>query len=346
MSMISLCRPSLPCLKRVASLALVALLLAAPLSQARERSSATPVALQREAERLAGQLRGSVGAAAIHVESGRSVFVDGDRAFPMASTMKLPVAVHILKQVDEGTLSLTQQVLLAPGDVYPQMGGPMDLHLTPGSAITVRDLLHMMITVSDNNATDLLLRLGGGTAAVDARMRALGIDGIRVDRYIWELLANYYGDAVASQATPLDAEGYGALAASDRDADERRRNMDAYNADPRDTATARAMATLLARLWRGELLSADSTQLLQAIMQATRTGGDRLRGALPPHTPVAHKTGTVGDMVNDVGVITLPDGRGHVVVVAFVQSDAPAATRAGTIAQLARAAHDYFLFVP
>ena len=346
MSMITFPRHPLPRFKRVASLALVALLLAAPLSQARERSPAAPVALQREAERLAGQLRGSVGAAAIHVESGRSVFVDADRAFPMASTMKLPVAVHILKQVDEGALSLTQQIVLAPGDVYPQMGGPMDLHLTPGSAITVRDLLHMMITVSDNNATDLLLRLGGGTSAVDARMRALGIDGIRVDRYIWELLANYYGDTDASQAMPLDAEGYGALAERERDADERRRNMDAYNADPRDTATARAMATLLARLWRGELLSADSTQLLQSILQATRTGGDRLRGALPPRTPVAHKTGTVGDMVNDVGVITLPDGRGHVVVVAFVQSDAPAATRAGTIAQLARAAHDYFLFVP
>jgi beta-lactamase class A len=346
MSMIVFRRRPVPRLAGVVSLALVALLLATPPALARGQAEASPAALQHEAERLAGQLRGEVGAGFIHVESGRSVFLGGDRPFPMASTMKLPVAVHILKLVDEGALSLTQQVTLAPGDVYPQMGGPMDLHLTPGSAITVRDLLHMMITVSDNNATDLLVRLGGGTAAVDARMRALGIDGIRVDRYIWELLANYFGDADASQATPLDAEGYGTLAERDRTADERRRNMDAYNLDPRDTATARAMASLLARLWRGELLSAESTQLLQAIMQATRTGGDRLRGSLPPRTPVAHKTGTVGDMINDVGVITLPDGRGHVVVVAFVQSDAPAATRAGTIAQLARAAHDYFLFVP
>ena len=330
----------------VASAVLLAMLFVTGLANARECNVAAPTGLQQEVERLAAQLPGNTGVGVVHLESGRSVHVGADRPFPMASTMKVPVAVHILKLVDEGKLSLRQQVLLGEDDVYPEMGGPMDLHLTAGSAITVRDLLHMMITVSDNNATDILLRLGGGTDAVNARMRAVGLDGIRVDRYIWELLANYYGDNDASQRKPLDPTGYGTLAAAERSAEQRRRNVAAWNADPRDTSTARAMTALLARLWRGELLAADTTRVLQDILRQTRTGPSRLRGMLPPKTTVSHKTGTVGDTINDVGVIALPADRGHVVVTVFVQSEESTASRDATIAQIARAAHDYFLFVP
>lgn len=309
------------------------------------QSTAAPVALQQEATRLAGLLPGELGAMIVHLESGRSVAVNADRAFPMASTMKVPVAVHILKLVDEGRLSLQQQVTLGQDDVYPEMGGPMDLHLSAGSAISVRDLLHMMITVSDNNATDILVRLGGGTGAVTQRMRTLGIDELRVDRYIWELLANYRGND-ASQTMPLGPAEYANLSRSPRSEELRRSHADAWNADPRDTSSARAMSQLLARIWRGQVLSAGSQQVLQQIMLDTRTGSGRLRGMLPMGTPVAHKTGTVGDVINDVGVITLPDGQGHVVVAVFVQSRASSAERDAAIAQLARAAHDYFLFRP
>lgn len=301
--------------------------------------------LQAEAQRLAALLPGHLGAAIVHLESGRSVYVDADRAFPMASTMKVPVAVHILRLVDEGKLGLQQQVTLGDEDVYPEMGGPMDLHLTAGSAITVRDLLHMMITVSDNNATDILIRLGGGTDAVNARMQALGVEGIRVDRYIWELLANYRGNA-ASQANPMGPREYGELSRSGRSEELRRSHADAWNEDPRDTSSARGMATLLQQVWQGKLLSRNSTRVLQDIMRDTRTGTGRLRGMLPPDTAVAHKTGTVGDVINDVGVITLPNGRGHAIVTVFIQSRASSQERDAAIAHLARAAHDYFLFVP
>jgi len=305
-----------------------------------------PVALQTEAERLAALLPGRVGAALIHLESGRAVYLDADTPYPMASTVKVPVAVHILKLVDEGVLSLQQQITLGADDIYPQMGGPMDRHLSAGSAITVRDLLHMMVTVSDNNATDLLIRLGGGTQAVHQRMQTLGVEGIRVDRYIWELLANYLGAQGHLQERTLTPTDYGALAAAERSLDQRLVNIRHWNQDPRDTSSARAMAGLLQRIWRGELLSPESTQLLQGIMQATYTGMARLKGHLPRNTVVAHKTGTVGDAINDVGVITLPGDRGHVVAVVLVMSEADSARREDLIAQLARAAHDYFLFVP
>jgi len=325
---------------------LLSLLLCALAPIAAASAQQSPTALQTEAERLAALLPGHVGAALVHLESGRAVYLDADTLYPLASTVKIPVAVHILKLVDEGVLSLHQPITLDENDIYPEMGGPMDRHLTPGSAITVRDLLHMMITVSDNNATDLLIRVGGGTQSIHQRMQALNVEGLRVDRFIWELLANYFGAEGDLQKRTFSPADYGALAAAERSPEQRRANIRHWNRDPRDTGSARSMAGLLQRIWHGELLSPESTQVLQEIMQDTYTGMARLKGHLPQNTMVAHKTGTVGDVTNDVGVITLPGERGHVVAVVLVMSEADSARREDVIAQLARAAHDYFLFVP
>jgi len=327
-------------------IALLPLLLLCAFAPVAALAQTPPAALQTEAERLAALLPGRVGAALVHLESGRAVYLDADTPYPMASTVKIPVAVHILKLVDEGVLSLHQQITLGADDIYPEMGGPMDRHLSAGSAISVRDLLHMMVTVSDNNATDLLIRLGGGTRAVHQRMRSLGFEGIRVDRFIWELLANYFGAEGNLQERTFTLADYGEWAVAERSREQRLVNIRHWNLDPRDTGTARSMAELLQRVWRGELLSPESTQVLQQIMQATYSGAARLKGHLPRNTVVAHKTGTVGDAINDAGVITLPEGRGHVVAVVYVLSEADSALREDLIAQLARAAHDYFLFVP
>lgn len=301
--------------------------------------------LQQELERLVSPLEGTVGVYALDLRSGRAAYVNPDVGFPMASTVKVPVAVHILGLVDEGKLDLHQQVLLKEGDIYPSMGGPIDTYLTPGSAITIRDLLHMMLTVSDNNATDLLIRLGGGAAAVNARMRSLGARGIRVDRYIWEMLAHYLGDLDASPEKPVSPADYVRLDSANRSDEERARFTRMYNEDPRDTSTPAGMASLLELIWEGKALKPETTAVLISIMQECRTGQGRLKGMLPDATPIAHKTGTVGDVINDVGVMTLPAGKGDVVVAVFVKSGQSDEARDRIIAQVARAAHDYFVFV-
>ena len=80
-------------------------------------------------------------------------------------------------------------------------------------------------------------------------------------------------------------------------------------------------------------------------MERCESGERRLKGKLPEGTAVAHKTGTIGRTTNDVGIVTLPDGAGHVIVVAFVkESELDVPEREDAIAEVARAAHDYFLF--
>jgi beta-lactamase class A len=105
------------------------------------------------------------------------------------------------------------------------------------------------------------------------------------------------------------------------------------------------MVTLLTKLWKGELLNRANSDYLLDIMYRCETGTARLKGMLPPGTPVAHKTGTYPGTTNDVGIIDLPDGT-HLAVAAYVKKSAKVSgpDLEATIAQSARALYDYFLY--
>jgi beta-lactamase class A len=302
--------------------------------------------LEQEIARLAELAQGSVGVGAIHLETGRAAFLNRGERFPLASTYKVPIAVQLLTLVDEGKLSLDSMLELRPGDLHPGSGTLTRLLDDPGVILSVRNLLELMLLISDNSATDLCLRTAGGGQAVTQRMRALGIDGISVDRPTVNLIADYLGIAdmpPPSEWTTSTFESlYEATTEAQRDSAEA-----VFDADPRDTATPEGMAQLLARLWHGEILSDSSTALLLDIMRRSTTGANRLKGYLAPGTEVAHKTGTIGGTTNDVGIITLPDDAGHVVTVVFVkESVIEVPEREHVIAHIARAVHDYFVFNP
>ncbi len=89
--------------------------------------------------------------------------------------------------------------------------------------------------------------------------------------------------------------------------------------DPTDAAPPEEMAQLLAMLHRRKLLAPATTDTLLAIMSRAVTGRARIPALLPAGTPVAHKTGTISSTTNDVGIITLPGGRGHLAIAIFVK---------------------------
>ncbi|MBM4329927.1 MAG: class A beta-lactamase [Deltaproteobacteria bacterium] len=335
----------------IVSLVLLLSLSAAGFAQTPAKSVEAPVAdiprqrLEREIARAAQSAGGLAGVSAIHIESGRRIALNPHERFPMASTYKVPIAVQLLSRVDQGEINLDQMVELKPSDFRPGSGILTSLLNKPGVILSVRNLLELMLLVSDNSATDLLLRLAGGPEAVTARMRALGIRDMEINRPTINLIADSAGYTLPPEkewAPELFKKLYEATTP-----DSRQTAATKFETDPRDTSTPEAMVMLLERICRGDLLKRESGALLLDIMERCRTGPARLKGILPSETIVAHKTGTIGGTLNDVGIIKLPEDTGHVAIAVFVRSSGKEIQeRERAIAQIARAVYDFFLFQP
>jgi len=300
--------------------------------------------LEREVQRLADLSGGVMGLAAVHLESGQSVYLNPGVSFPMASSYKVPIAVEMLTRVDRRERSLEEMIALSSADIHPGSGTLSQLFQVPGVALSLRNLMELMLLISDNSATDVVLREAGGGEAVTARMRALGIEGIRVDRPTSLLIGDFLGVRELPEDGNVSLEEFRRLS-EEVSPEEREEAAKGFDTDPRDTSTPEAMARLLEMIWRGEALNRGSSDLLLDIMLRSTTGQDRIKGILPPGTEVSHKTGTIGGTTNDVGIMRLPDDAGHVVLVAFVKgSPRPVPERERAIAQVSRAVYDYFLF--
>jgi beta-lactamase class A len=312
-------------------------------------NSQTDVATQRlqsELERIARLAKGKVGVSALHLESGKQVSLNLREPFPMASTVKVAIAVELFTKIEKGELSLMTMVDLQPSDLHPGSGTLDVLFAKPGVQLSVQNLLELMMVISDNSATDILLRLVGGVGAVRERLNVLGVKGMSVDRTIIELLADLDGvtlppgsewtlgfyDRLLKTKTPEKVKAAEAKMLTDL----------------RDNSTPEAMTDLLAKIYNGTALKPESRTLLLAVMERCRGGVARLKGYLPPETVVAHKTGSLdANATDDVGIITLPDGAGHIAISVFVgKSPQPLAEREQVIAHIARSVYDYFLYQP
>lgn len=305
----------------------------APAAQAQEQG------LEHHLARIADNLDGVVGVSIRDLSSGAAFGLNAGEAFPMASTFKIAVAGAILKQVDSGELTLEQMVTVDP-DKHVPSEVIADRFIHPGVALSVANLMELMLTQSDNTATDVLTELAGGPEAVTAWLDSIGVKGQRVDRDTAGILRDFF----QLPDGPLGETAAAALAEDPGFFDNSLTPREAFYNDPKDTSTPDAMADLLTKIVQGEALSADSTEFLVGVMERCRTGEGRLKGLLPGGVTVAHKTGTVGGTVNDVGVMTLPDGSRVVIAVFVKASPTPAEKRERTIAEIARTAYDYFLF--
>jgi beta-lactamase class A len=303
--------------------------------------------LESEIGRLSTISGGKVGVGIIHLESGRELFVNGTEPFPMASTVKVPIAVELLTRVQSGTVRLDSMITLRPSDLHPGSGTLTGLFNDPGVSLSVHNLLELMLLISDNSATDIVLKVAGNGPAVNARLTALGIQGISVDRPTIQLVADAVGVKNLGPESAWSLSHFDSLRRRITPAETQAARGTFYQ-DRRDTATPEGMARLLARISRGEALGPERTTQLLDILLRVETGTMRLKGLLPPGVAVRHKSGSLGlGVANDVGIIDLPDGAGRVVVAVFVkESTADVVAQERAIAQIARATYDYFTFNP
>ncbi len=290
----------------------------------------------------------SVGIYVEQLERHETAGLNATRSFPLASTFKLPLAIVVMRLVDQQLLpGLDSQVRVEVRDLWP---GPSALNdrLPMGGSSTLRELVTVMLEESDNSAANALMRLCGGAARVQATLTALGFTGISIDRDETEM--------------SLDAHGLPYPAPDDRDPRklivlkqnvrvlQHQRALAAFLRDPRDHGQPLMMTKIIERLWRQDLLSAAALDFLRQELARNRSGRGRIRAGVPAGVAVADRTGTcdgIGDAeaacVNDVGVITLPSGE-HVALAVYV-SDAggPTAAKERLIADLTRVVWDYFV---
>jgi beta-lactamase class A len=305
--------------------------------------------LARDIELLAARAGGSVGLAIEHLESGVRLSLRGGERYPMASVYKLPIALEVLHRVACDSLSLEDTVTVTPADLRTGSGWIAERFRRHGPRFALGTLLEAMLLDSDNTASDLLLRIAGGPPRVQARLRALGVAGIRIDRFEIEMALDYHGVSdVPPDSTWTLQKLYETRAAVP--VDKRVEAAAAWIQDPRDTTTPDAMVDLLVKVFRNEALGPDETSRLLEILERARTGPERLRGMLPPETPVSHKTGTwsstagIIGAVNDAGIIALPGDAGHLAIAVFVKASNRGPTRIErAIARIARAAYDHWV---
>jgi beta-lactamase class A len=298
--------------------------------------------LRKQVSQAITRARGEVGVAIKHLESGTEILINANKKYPMASTHKLPILIEIYYQASEGKLSLEERIEVLPSDIHIGGGtGMVALFDPPGVQLNIRNLINMAMRISDNSAADMLLnRVEAGN--VTRRMKALGLDSIRVDRSTLEMILDQSG---------LDYAQYGSLPAR-----EIRKLLDAidektaaradelFNKTDKDTATPADMNRLLEMIFKGEIVSRAASDEIIAILKECQTGTARIPGLLPKGTDVAHKSGTISGSINDTGIVFLPYEAGHIAITVFMRNTrANTTARERVIADISRYAYDYFV---
>jgi len=294
--------------------------------------------LRRRIRGIAARLDGSMGVYVRSLATGETLAINADQPFQMASVFKIPILAELLSQVDAGRRSLDDRVVLA--DEMKSPGSGVLKELSAGTSLTVRDLATLMIIVSDNTATDILLGLVTKDA-VNARLRACGLERTTVSMSCRELLYDLVGLAGASDTPDTRRTALDRLRLREIDPQCR-----AYHDPTANMTTPREMGALLEAVVRptldgdgqpgGPLPVAVCRGMLD-IMRRQQVR-DRLPALLPPGVAMAHKTGSVTRVSNDAGVLYAP--RSACVIAVFTRDLADDLKGRMAIAQIGRAVYD------
>ncbi len=215
---------------------------------------------------IAESVGGIVAVDARDLSTGRRFALRADERFPSASVIKIAILVELFAQVDEGRQDLTEAIRVREEDKVDGSGVLTQLHT--GLAVTVEDLARLMITVSDNTASNMLLdRLG--CESVTARMASLGLSGIVMGRKFYDFAA-------------------------------RERGLENW-------VTAADLSSLLEKIERREIVTPAACEAMVAIMLKQQFDG-RIPRRLPDEVKVANKTGTISTACHDAGILYAPSG--------------------------------------
>lgn len=207
-------------------------------------------------------LGGDTGVYVKNLDTGEMFARGADVPVVAASVIKIPVMIEAFRAQAAGELCLDELHALDDAERMPSCGTLKAMHT--GIEMTLLDLVKLMIIVSDNTATNILIRRLG-IDRVNATLRELGCERTTLRRLLFD------GEAA-------------------------RRGLE-------NTITAREMGMLLEKLWRGEIVSPEASAAMMDILLDQRLNGKLPFFLHARHIPIAHKTGEDTGITHDVGII-------------------------------------------
>jgi len=322
--------------------------LPAPAARPAEPRAPWALRLEQELARIDRAGGARVGVVVRDLDSGQSASYASSQPWYLASTVKVPVAMAVLRAVERGDFSLDTPLTLRASDIVDG-AGPTHRQ-RPGTPLTVRFLIEQMIVHSDNTASDMLIGLVG-VRAVNELVQALVPEGFAPITSLADVRRHTY-----AQLTPaaLGLSGRDFLTLRDQPSDcarvlalshlvgvpatqlspvRLRSAYAAYYASGLNSAYLEAYADLLQALADGAAVDAGHTTWLLAVMERVQTGQQRIRAGLPDHIRFAHKTGTQRERSCDSGLLSVPRGSAppqRVLVVACTRGE-PSVTRSDRV---------------
>ena len=215
--------------------------------------------------------QGQVAIAVKELKTGETFLHNADKVMPTASLCKLPILIEAFLQLDAKKIKLNDTITLREKDKVPG-SGLLTKHFDDGSTFPFKTALHLMIAVSDNTATNLVLDKVG-IRAVNARMKSWGLNETRVNAKVFR--------GSTTSVDPKRTKLYGL-----------------------GSTTAREMLTLLTRIEEGKPFRPAIKQAILTFLKLTEDK-KKFRRYLPSSVTLAHKTGSVSRARTDAGILYL-----------------------------------------
>lgn len=265
----------------IVTLALAVAAVAAPACASAQILPGPFAELQTQLALMTSHAPGHVAVQIRDLNTGFSSGINAGVSMPAASTIKIPVMVEVFRQLAAGTFDFNTKIVLRNADKDWGSGDLCDRRA--GTAYPVSQLLTAMITVSDNTATNMLIRLVG-RAHINDTMVGMGLQHTRLADYI---RSEGNGIRWALRSSPAD------------------------------------MVTLLAQMAKEQLIDEWSSREMVSILSGQRHNS-LLPEPLPEDLQIAHKTGTLHDTLNDVGIVYASESP---YVIAVMTTDLPSLSR-------------------
>ncbi|PIF46396.1 beta-lactamase class A [Chryseobacterium sp. 52] len=270
-------------------------------------------ALEQKINAITEGKKATVGVSVLGFENNFTYSKNGDKNLPTLSVFKFHIACAVLDLVDKGKLSLDQKIFFKKEDMLENTWSPIRKKYPDANiSLSLSEVLDYTVALSDNNGCDMLLRLIGGTQTVQKFMDSKGVKGFQIKRNEDDMHKNW------------------------------KTQYDNYS-------TPNSAVQVLKKFYDGKLLSKKSTHYLMQIMIGTKTGTNKIVEQLPKNTPVAHKTGSSGkydnDLTvaeNDMGIITLPNGKHYAIAVFVNNSTESDAVNCRMVSDISKAVWDDF----